>query len=73
MDTELCLLFNRYNETVKHMMVDCSKSHELWENIIVWIKNKIGINFKMGDVEKVLGYHFYDKNFILVNFVLLYT
>ena len=33
-------------------MVDCLKTNDLWLNICNWIKNKLGIELKLGNVEK---------------------
>ena len=69
----LCRLCNNHNETITHLMVDCLKTNELWLNICNWIKNKLGIELKLGNVEKILGYYIYDRNFTPLNFVLLNT
>ena len=56
----LCRLCSNHNETIIHLMVDCLKTNELWLNICNWIKNKLGIELKLGNVEKILGYYIYD-------------
>ena len=69
----LCRLCNNHNETIRHLMVDCLKTNELWLNICNWIQNKLGIELKLGNVEKILGNYIYDRNFTPLNFVLLNT
>ena len=54
-------------------MVDCPQTSELWLNICNWIKNKLGLELKLGNVEKILGYYILDRNFTPLNFVLLHT
>ena len=72
-DTETCWLCHSTSETLKHLLAECPESNELWKNVTTWVKNKIGINLRIGNVEKILGYHYCDKNFTPVNFLLLHT
>ena len=43
--------------TVKHLILECSKSKELWQNITDWIYNKLGTDLDLLDVEKLLGWY----------------
>ena len=72
-NTETCRLCNGTSETLKHLLTECPESNELWKNIISWVKNKLGINLRIGNVEKILGYYYCDKSFTPVNFLLLHT
>ena len=72
-DTEICRLCHSQRETLKHLLSECQESTKLWQNKVNWVKNKIGVELRLGNVEKVLGYYTFDRNFTPVNFLLLHT
>ena len=69
----ICRLCNNQIETVQHLMSECSKSGELWSDITVWIKNKMGIDLQLSKEKKVLGYLHLDHHFFPLNFILVHS
>ena len=68
-----CGLCKTSVESIDHLFSKCEKANVLWENIKIWIQNKVAINFNITDSMKILGYLTYDKNFWPLNLILLVT
>ena len=62
-ETNECGLCKQAPETMVHLFTQCNKSNELWENIVKWIKNKIGIDIVLSNTHKILGYLTMDAKF----------
>ena len=60
-------------ESISHLFCQCVKVLELWKNIEAWIYNKVGVQHKLNDTMKILGYVFMDQSFWPLSFVLLIT
>ena len=72
-ETNECGLCKQAPETIVHLFTQCNKSNELWENIVKWIKNKIGIDIVLSNTHKILGYLTMDAKFWPINLILLVT
>ena len=71
--TNECRLCKQAPETIIHLFTKCSKSNQLWENLVCWIKDKLGFHLILSDTCKILGYMHMDINFWQINFILLVT
>ena len=68
-----CRLCSEQTETISHLFSQCSKSIDLWENIKVWIKSKIGYILTLNSKLMILGENNFDEHFWPLNFVLIVT
>ena len=68
-----CGLCKTSVESIDHLFSKCEKANVLWENVKIWIQNKLAINFNITDSMKILGYLTYDKHFWPLNLILLVT
>ena len=62
-----------FRQSIRHLFAKCNKSKQLWENVVLWIKNKIGFHLQLSDTAKILGYLQMDVNFWPINFIVLVT
>ena len=71
--SDVCSLCTEHPETIDHLFCFCTKVTPIWDNIQIWIKNKLNINIRLTEVMKSLGYCIKDENFWPMNFILMIT
>ena len=72
-NTSLCSFCGNQNETIQHLFYDCDRISELWENIRIWIRQKINIELNLNKLTVIMGYLNQDNHKIPINFLLLNT
>ena len=61
--SDVCSLCTEHPETIEHLFCFCTETTQIWDNIRLWIKNKLNINIRLTEVMKFLGYCIKDENF----------
>ena len=68
-----CSFCHQYEEDLEHLFCNCDKVTQLWDNLMQWINNKIGLNFKLTNLTKLMGYLANDQHFWPFNLILMTT
>ena len=55
-DDAICRLCNNHDETLIHIFTQCPKTTPLWENLSIWIRNKLNILTNFTEIIIILGY-----------------
>ena len=55
-DDAICRLCKNHEETLIHLFAKCPKISPLWDNISIWIRNKLNIIINFTDIDIILGY-----------------
>ena len=55
-DDAICTLCKNHEETLIHIFAQCPKTSPLWDNISIWIRNKLNILINFTDINIILGY-----------------
>ena len=72
-ESAMCVFCKDQKETILHLFCHCSKVIPIWQNIELWISNKVGIKLKVTDSMKILGYIERNKDYWPINLVILVT
>ena len=72
-DDATCRLCNNQDETLIHVFTQCVKIAPLWDNLSIWIRNKLNILINFTEIDIILGY-LHNNNFAYpLNTIILVT
>ena len=72
-DDAICRLCNNQDETLIHVFTQCLKISPLWDNLSIWIRNKLNILINFTETDIILGY-LHNNNFAFpLNTIILVT
>ena len=72
-NTPLCRICNLENETLFHLLCKCHAVTNLWQDLKVWIKNKINQNIDFDSKTIILGYLNTDNKSVPLNTIIMST
>ena len=67
----LCSICQTEPESLCHLFLQCPSTQSLWQNIEIWIKNKLNISVILTHKYKMLGYTIHDCQFLPLNTMIL--
>ena len=70
---DLCRLCGLEIETISHLLVICTKTKSLWQNLNEWIHLKINKKLALTPLEIIMGHLNRDNDFLPINTILLVT
>ena len=70
----VCKICNRNEETLCHLLFDCSQANNVWQNIEIYILNKCGIHINLTKEIVLFGMNLDNKEIeIIVNLLIFET
>ena len=51
----------------------CPQTVNIWEQLDLWIQNKVGYKLNLNCQDKILGYLKFDSNYVPINIIILVT
>ena len=68
-----CRLCNAGEESISHLFCNCFKVQPLWENLTIWIYNKLGYQINIDTQTIIFGHYHRGNSYIPLNTILLVT
>ena len=72
-ENENCGMCNTNSETLLHLFCTCEKVKTLWNDLKLWIENRVRINITWDNKLIILGYLLKDKKAVPFNTLILTT
>ena len=72
-DSPLCGYCNNAEETIIHLMCDCTEVKTLWIDLKYFVFRQIQVNLDTDHRLILLGYHKQDPNHLVLNIIYLVT
>ena len=69
----MCSFCNNVPESLLHLYFQCPLVEDLWNNIQIWIYNKLGFNVPLDDKTIILGHLTRDNLYYPLNLIILRT
>ena len=70
-DTEVCPLCNRENQSLNHMLITCSVSSSFWNRFTKWWHQKFNQKLTLSESTILYGWHQKSNNWEVLNYCLI--
>ena len=73
LDSNICRLCGRTEESIMHLFTECIASVNIWTSLKTWIKNITNIDIHFSPKDIILGYLQKDNRYLPINTIIIVT